>query len=196
MDHLPQSARIHRRIILLLAAALLFFGFQQTTYAQSTEEFSREELVKTGQGFFGDVSAGLAGLIERAVSQYGQPNGYILGQEAGGAVIAGVKYGNGTLFTKNRGDHAIFWQGPSLGFDMGIDGAKTMMLVYNLPRIKAMYRRYAGVNGSAFVLGGFGMTVLKRRDVVVVPVQAGVGARIGINVGYLKFSRKQRLLPF
>ena len=85
---------------------------------------------------------------------------------------------------------------PSLGFDMGIDGAKTMMLVYNLPRVKAMYRRYAGVNGSASVLGGFGMTVLKRQNVVVVPVHAGIGARLGINVGYLKFSRKQRLLPF
>jgi hypothetical protein len=162
----------------------------------SAQPFSREELVKTGNGFFGDVSSGLAKLIEQSVSKYGLPNGYILGEEASGAIVAGVRYGKGTLHTQGSGDRPIFWQGPSLGFDMGVDGAKTMMLVYNLPRMRAMFRRYAGVNGSAYIIGGFGMTVLKRNNIVVVPVRAGIGARLGLNIGYLRFTRKQKLLPF
>src|SRR3954462_4917138 len=80
------------------------------------------ELVDTGHKFFGTVSRGLASVIEKAVSQWGQPNGYILGQEGGGAIVGGLRYGEGTLYTKNAGDLRVFWQGPSIGWDIGGDG--------------------------------------------------------------------------
>jgi hypothetical protein len=151
-------------------------------------QYSTPELIDTGHRFFGGVSRGLATVIERAVSQWGLPNGYILGQEGGGAFIGGLRYGEGTLYTKNAGDLRVYWQGPSLGWDFGGEGARTMMLVYNLPATQAIYQRFAGVDGSAYLVGGFGMTVMTGSNVVLVPIRSGVGVRLGVNVGYLKFT--------
>jgi hypothetical protein len=161
---------------------------QQTPQPAGNERFSSSELVNTGHRFFGGVSRGLASVIERAVSQWGQPNGYVLGEEAGGAFIAGVRFGEGTLYTKNAGDLRVYWQGPSVGFDFGGEGARTMMLVYSLPRTDAIYQRFAGIDGSAYFIGGFGMTALTANNIVVVPIRSGVGLRLGANVGYLKFT--------
>jgi hypothetical protein len=154
------------------------------------------ELLKTGHRFFGTVSRGLAGVIEKAVSQWGQPNGYILGEEAGAAFVAGLRFGEGTLYTKNAGDLRVYWQGPSLGFDTGVDGARTMTLVYNLPAADAIYQRFAGIDGSAYFIGGFGMTALTASNIVVVPIRSGVGLRLGANVGYLKFTPRPTFNPF
>jgi hypothetical protein len=145
-------------------------------------------LVDAGHRFFGGVSRELAQIIERAVSQWGLPNGYVLGQEAGGAFVAGLRYGEGTLFTKNAGDLRVFWQGPTVGYDFGGEGARTMMLVYNLPATEAIYQRFGGVDGSAYLVGGFGMTVLTANNVVLIPIRSGVGVRLGANIGYLKFT--------
>lgn len=161
---------------------------QQTPQPAGNERFSASELVNTGHRFFGTVSRGLASVIERAVSQWGQPNGYVLGEEAGGAFIAGVRFGEGTLYTKNAGDLRVYWQGPSVGFDFGGEGARTMMLVYSLPRTDAIYQRFAGIDGSAYFIGGFGMTALTANNIVVVPIRSGVGLRLGANVGYVKFT--------
>ncbi|WP_417667604.1 DUF1134 domain-containing protein [Roseibium sp.] len=160
------------------------------------QTYGEDEIVKAGHQFFGSVSGGLASVVERAFSQYGEPNGYILGEEGSGAFVAGARYGEGHLYTRNAGTHKMFWQGPSVGWDFGGDGARVMMLVYNLPSIEAMYTRFLGVNGSAYLVGGIGMTVLKNYDVVLVPVRAGVGARLGVNVGYLKFTDKPTWNPF
>jgi hypothetical protein len=131
-------------------------------------------------------------LIERAVGQWGLPNGYVLGEEAGGAFFGGLRYGEGMLYTKNAGDLKVFWQGPSLGWDFGGDGARTMMLVYRLPATQAIYRRFGGISGSAYFVGGFGMTALTannaNNNIVLVPIRSGVGLRLGANVGYLKFT--------
>jgi hypothetical protein len=154
------------------------------------------DLVTAGHRFFGEVSRGLAQIIEQAVSNWGQPNGYILGQEAGGAFVAGLRYGEGTLYTRNAGDLRVFWQGPSVGFDMGGEGARTMMLVYNLPRTSAVYQRFGGIDGSAYFIGGFGMTALAADNIVVVPIRSGVGLRLGANVGYLKFTPSPTWNPF
>ena len=154
------------------------------------------ELVSTGHRFFGTVSRGLASVIEKAVSQWGLPNGYVLGQEGGGAIIGGLRYGEGTLYTKNAGDLRVFWQGPSIGWDLGGDGDRTMMLVYNLPATEAVYQRFGGVDGSAYLVGGFGMTVLTANNVVLVPIRSGVGARLGLNIGYLKFTPRSTWNPF
>jgi hypothetical protein len=149
-------------------------------------QFSSNELVDAGHRFFGGVSRGLATIVEKAVSQWGLPNGYILGEEASGAFVGGLRYGDGTLYTKNAGDLRVFWQGPSIGFDAGADGARTMMLVYNLPRTDAIFERFGGINGSAYFIGGFGMTALVANNITVVPIRSGLGLRLGANVGYLK----------
>ena len=162
----------------------------------ATNQFSPGELIETGHHFFGGVSRGLASVVEKAVSQWGQPNGYILGEEAGGAFVGGLRYGDGTLYTKNAGDVRVYWQGPTLGFDAGADGARTMMLVYNLPRTEAIFERFGGVDGSAYFVGGFGMTALTANDIVVVPIRSGVGLRLGANVGYVKFTPQPTWNPF
>jgi hypothetical protein len=161
-----------------------------------SESFTAGELVDAGHRFFGGVSRGLAQIIERAGSQWGLPNGYILGQEGGGAFVAGLRYGEGTLYTKNAGDLKVYWQGPSLGWDAGGEGARTMMLVYNLPATEAVYQRFGGVDGSAYLVGGLGMTVLTANNIVVVPIRSGVGVRLGANIGYLKFTRQPTWNPF
>jgi hypothetical protein len=161
-----------------------------------SNQFSPNELVEAGHHFFGGVSRGLAMIVEKAVSQWGQPNGYVLGEEAGGAFVGGLRYGDGTLYTKNAGDLRVFWQGPSIGFDAGADGARTMMLVYNLPRTQAIFDRFGGVNGSAYFIGGFGMTALTANDITLVPIRSGVGLRLGANLGYLKFTERPTWNPF
>jgi hypothetical protein len=160
------------------------------------QDFTPGELVNAGHQFFGTVSRGLASVIETAVSRWGQPNGYVLGEEAGGAFFGGLRYGEGMLYTKNAGDLKVFWQGPTLGWDFGGEGARTMMLVYNLPATEAIYQRFAGVDGSAYLIGGFGMTALTASDIVLVPIRSGVGLRLGANVGYLKFTPVSTWNPF
>jgi hypothetical protein len=158
--------------------------------------YQSDELVSAGHRFFGNVSRGLAQIIERAVSQWGLPNGYVLGEEGSGAFVAGLRYGEGTLYTKNAGDLRVYWQGPSLGFDWGGDGARTMTLVYNLPATSAIYQRFAGIDGSAYIIGGFGMTALTANNIVLVPIRSGIGLRLGANIGYLKYTPQPTWNPF
>jgi hypothetical protein len=160
------------------------------------ETFGPDELVSAGHKFFGNVSRGLASIIERAVSQWGLPNGYVLGEEGSGAFVAGLRYGEGTLYTKNAGDLRVYWQGPSVGFDWGGDGARTMTLVYNLPATNAIYQRFVGIDGSAYIVGGFGMTALTANNIVLVPIRSGIGLRLGANVGYLKYTPRATWNPF
>ena len=160
------------------------------------QSFSQNELVGSGHKFFGNVSRGLALTIEEAVRRWGEPNGYVLGQEASGAFVGGLRYGEGQLYTRNAGDRRVFWQGPSIGFDFGGEGARTMMLVYNLPVVDALYQRFAGIDGSAYFIGGFGFTALTAGGIMVVPIRTGVGWRLGVNLGYLKFTPQATWNPF
>jgi len=188
-----------RRELLLGGAAVAAFGFGTTqAMAQqgAPQRFTTNELVDNGHRFFGSMSRGLAQVVEEATKRWGQPNAYILGQEASGAFIAGARYGEGQMYTRNAGQQKIFWQGPSLGFDAGADGARTMMLIYNLPSTEGIFRRFGGVDGSAYFVAGFGFTALTADDVVIVPIRAGVGARLGVNLGYLKFTPASTWNPF
>ena len=160
------------------------------------DAYGPDELVGAGHRFFGNVSRGLASVIERAVSQWGLPNGYILGEEGSGALVAGLRYGEGMLYTKNAGDLKVFWQGPSVGWDFGGEGARTMMLVYKLPATHAIYQRFGGIDGSAYFIGGLGMTALTANNIVVVPIRSGLGLRLGANIGYLKFTPQPTWNPF
>jgi hypothetical protein len=198
--------QLMRAVIRLAAAVLLWGGVAAAPAAAQSahppgspqprqQQYSSNELIDAGHRFFGTVSRGLAQIVERAVSQWGLPNGYILGEEAGGAFIAGLRYGEGVLYTKNAGDLKVYWQGPSIGFDAGGEGARTMMLVYNLPNTQAIYERFGGIDGSAYFIGGFGMTALTANNIVVVPIRSGVGLRLGANIGYLKFTPRATWNP-
>ena len=162
----------------------------------SDRTYSPDEIVDAGHRFFGGVSKELAKVVEYAFSKQGRPNGYILGEEAGGAVIAGLRYGEGQLFTKSLGSHRIYWQGPSVGYDFGAEGSKTLILVYNLADVNQIYNRFAGVDGSAYFIGGAGVTFQTYDDVVLAPIRSGVGVRLGANVGYLKYTRTPTWNPF
>ena len=171
-------------------------SFAQQPPPPATSEYSSNEIVDAGHRFFGGVSRGLAQVVEKAVSNWGLPNGYVLGEEGGGAIIGGLRYGEGALYTKNAGDLRVFWQGPSIGWDLGGEGARTMMLVYQLPATNAIYQRFAGIDGSAYFIGGLGMTALTANNIVVVPIRSGVGLRLGANIGYLKFTPSATWNPF
>lgn len=190
-----------RRHVLAMFAALAAMSgafAPETAGAQSRNngQYNVQEIVDAGHNFFGSTSGGLAKVVEKAFERYGLPNGYILGQEGSGAFIAGLTYGEGELYTKNAGQHPAYWQGPSLGIDYGGQGARTMMLIYNLPSVDRLYRRYGGVSGSAFIVAGFGMTVLSNENVLLVPIRTGLGARLGVNLGYLKVTRAPTWNPF
>ena len=161
-----------------------------------SDRFETGELVDAGHRLFGGVSRGLATVIEKAVSQWGLPNGYVLGEEAGGAFVGGLRYGEGSLYTKNAGDLRVYWQGPTVGWDFGGEGARTMMLVYSLPATQAIYQRFGGIDGSAYFIGGLGMTALTANEIVVVPIRSGLGLRLGANIGYLKFTPQPTWNPF
>jgi hypothetical protein len=158
--------------------------------------YSSNEILEAGHTFFGSISKGLAGVIEYAFQKQGRPNGYILGQDAGGAFVAGVRFGEGVLYTRDAGTRRVYWQGPSIGWDAGAEGSKVMVLVYNLTDPEEIYQRFAGVDGSAYLVGGAGVTFQKSGDVIVAPIRAGVGLRLGANIGYLKYTRQPTWNPF
>jgi len=158
--------------------------------------FSMDEIKGAGHRFFGKVSVGFAKVVEHAFSRSGRPNGYILGEEAGGAFVAGLRYGEGVLYTKDAGEQRVFWQGPSIGYDFGAEGSKTMVLVYDLRSPSEIFNTFAGVDGSAYFIGGVGITYLARDDVILAPIRSGVGLRLGANVGYLKYTRQPTWNPF
>ena len=203
---LPRQSRergLDRRRVLLQGGAILVAGVPilrpaeaATQPRESPDTFEPGEVVNSGHRFFGSVSRGLASVVEEATRRWGRPNGYVLGQEASGAFIGGLRYGEGTLFTRNAGDTHVYWEGPSVGFDWGGDGARTMMLAYGLPAVDALFTRYVGINGSAYFVGGFGMTALAANESVVVPIRSGVGFRLGANIGYLKFTPEATWNPF
>ncbi len=192
---MPSIPFIRSSIMTLVASVFLVLAALAGT-ARAENGYTIDEIVNSGHTFFGSTSGGLATVIEKIFSQYGLPNGYILGEEGSGAIVGGLTYGEGTLYTKNAGDHKLFWQGPSIGWDFGGTGDRTMMLVYNMADVSQAHGRFGGVSGSAYFLAGVGFTVLKRNDVLLVPVHTGVGARLGVNIGYLKLTERPTWNPF
>lgn len=158
--------------------------------------FSPDEIKDAGHQFFGRVSMEFARVVEYAFQRAGRPNGYILGEEAGGAFVAGLRYGEGILHTKDAGTHKVFWQGPSVGYDFGAEGSKTMVLVYDLQSPGEIFTTYPGIDGSAYFIGGVGITFLTRDHVTLAPIRSGIGLRLGANIGYLKYTREPTWNPF
>ncbi|HWL47378.1 MAG TPA: DUF1134 domain-containing protein [Sphingomonadaceae bacterium] len=164
--------------------------------ADSETTYRQEDVIDAAEGVFGKGAEGLAKLIEKILSEQGEPNGYITGREAGGAIVVGVRYGSGVLHHKVEGDQPVFWTGPSVGFDLGANGAKTFVLVYNLYDTQELFERFPAAEGNVYIVGGFTASYLRRGDIVLIPIRLGVGWRLGASVGYMKFTKSSKLLPF
>ena len=187
---------VTRRTLLGMAAVGAFGCAASPARADAPPPFAPEEVIDTGHRFFGSISRGLAGAVQEAGRRWGLPNAYVLGQEGSAAFVGGLRYGEGKMYTRNAGNQPVYWQGPSLGFDAGADGDRTMMLAYNLPATGAIYDRFGGIDGSAYFIGGFGFTAVGAKGVVVVPIRTGLGWRLGVNVNYLKFTQQPTWNPF
>lgn len=164
--------------------------------ADDSTTYHKDDLIGAAQGVFGTGAQGLASMIEDLLKKQGEPNGYIVGREAGGAVAIGLRYGSGTLHHKVEGNRPVYWTGPSLGFDLGANAGKAFVLVYNLYDTQDLFHRYGAGEGQAYLVGGFHVSYLRKGDVVLIPVRMGAGLRLGANVGYMRFSEKQKWLPF
>ena len=167
---------------------------EATTDAAGT--FKRDDLIGAGEGVFGKGAEGFASIIEKILSEQGEPNAYIAGREAAGAFVVGLRYGSGIMTHKIEGQMPVYWTGPSIGFDVGGDANKVFVLVYNLYDTADLYRRFPAAEGRLYFVGGFAATYLRRGNVVLIPVRLGVGYRAGVNVGYMKFTQKSNWLPF
>jgi hypothetical protein len=164
--------------------------------AEAANTYQRDDLLSAAEGVFGKGASGLAGIIEDLLKKQGEPNGYIVGREAGGAFIVGLRYGSGTLHHKVEGEKPVYWTGPSVGFDAGANAGKTFVLVYTLYDSEELYKRFPAGEGQAYLVGGFNASYLRQGDVVLIPVRMGVGLRLGVNAGYMKFTKHQKWLPF
>ncbi len=163
---------------------------------QSATTYAEDDLIGAAEGLFGQGAEGLARLIQGILADQGEPNGYIVGREAGGAFILGVRYGSGTLFHAVEGNMPVYWTGPSIGFDAGANAGNTFVLVYNLNDTEDLYARFPAGEGQAYFVGGFTASYVRRGDVVMIPIRVGAGLRLGINAGYMRFTREQTWLPF
>ncbi len=162
--------------------------------------YSVQEIRDAGEGVFGKLTSEFAVVMNHAFKTYGQPNAYIVGDEGGGAFLAGLRYGEGKLYTRlnglETGPASIYWQGPSLGADIGATGSRTLFLVYNLDDASTLYRRFSGIDGAAYVAGGFGLTVYQSGNLLIVPIRTGLGLRLGASVTYVKFTERASWNPF
>ncbi len=195
-----KNVAFHLRTFLMLA--IIVFASNsglraaQDNGAPLASSFSKQEMISAGHKFFGKTSGGFALAIESLFSKLGRPTAYIIGEEASGAIVAGLRYGEGTLHFKSGGAYKVYWQGPSIGFDLGGNASRTMTLVYKLDQVDALYRSYAGIEGSAYLVGGFSVNLQERNGIILAPIRTGVGARLGLNFGYLKYTRQPTWNPF
>lgn len=162
----------------------------------TTDAYQEDDLIGAAEGVFGKGAEGLAKMIEDLLKKQGKPNGYIVGREGGGAFVLGLRYGSGTLYHKVEGKRPVYWTGPSVGLDAGANAGNTFVLVYNLHDTEELFKRFGAAEGQAYLVGGFHASYLRKGDIVLIPIRMGVGLRLGLNAGYMKFSRKQNWLPF
>jgi hypothetical protein len=167
-----------------------------TVPAATADTYGEDDLIGAAEGVFGKGAEGLARLIEDLLKKQGEPNGYIVGREASGAFIVGARYGSGTLHHKVEGEQKVYWTGPSIGFDAGANAGNTFVLVYNLYDTEDLFNRFPAGEGQAYFVGGLTASYLRRGDVVLIPIRVGAGLRLGINAGYMKFSKEQKWVPF
>lgn len=195
-----------KRLAILLAAGLLgAFASEPPRHSgepvrpsqiNTQDTYDESQMAREANDFLGEGAEGLADLISQAFKDHGRPNAYIRGEEGGGAIIAGVRYGQGELVTKSGQRRKVYWQGPSIGWDYGANAGKVFILIYNLPDVDMMFQRFAGVDGSAYFVGGVSMNYARSGNIVVAPMRVGVGMRLGANVGYIHFTPTMSWNPF
>lgn len=180
----------------LLAIPLSVVGQDKTGSKKEQATYSQEDVMKEADEFFGAGAAGLADVIAKAFKEQGEPNGFIKGNEGGGAIVVGVRYGKGTLQMHDGTTREVYWQGPSIGFDVGGNAAKVFVLIYNLNDVEKLFQRFPGVEGSLYFVGGAGLNYARTDGITVAPVRVGVGWRQGASVGYIHFTKEKTLNPF
>ena len=185
-----------RRRLITGAVATAGAAIAAPVLAKSPDTYAASEMASAMSDFFGVTAEAAGSLIERLFRENGRPTAYIAGLEGSGAVGVGLRYGKGLLHMKGRGPTSVYWQGPSVGWDVGGDASRTFTLCYKLPYPDAIFRRFPGVQGSAFLIGGMGANYQRADGITLAPIRAGVGARWGANIGYLSYSRKRNILPF
>jgi hypothetical protein len=166
----------------------------ETTASEDT--YSKDEILQTGRGFFGETTEGLAEAVEKVFEDHGRPNAYVIGEEASGAIGVGLRYGRGQLHMKSAGARDVYWQGPSIGFDLGGNASRVFTLVYDLPSMATIFQRFPGVEGTFYIFAGVGVNYQRSGDIVLAPMRTGVGLRAGANVGYLHYTRESSWNPF
>ncbi len=189
-----------RRALLVLFLGLFAVQAQaaqeKTKKPSETDTYDQDSVLKEAENFFGKSTEGLARVIEKAFKDHGRPNAYVKGEEAGGAITVGLRYGNGTLVMKSSGSRKVYWQGPSIGFDFGGNVAKVFVLVYHLPKAGAIFQRFPAVDGSFYFVGGVGINYQQRDRIVLAPIRLGVGLRAGASIGYMHYTPKKTYNPF
>ena len=164
--------------------------------AADKDTYDQDSILKDAADFFGSSTEGLAKVIEKAFKDHGRPHGYIKGQEAGGAITVGLRYGDGMLKLKKGATRKVYWQGPSIGFDLGANASKVFVLVYHLPSTEKIFQRFPSVDGSLYYVGGVGINYQQRDNIVLAPMRLGVGLRAGASIGYMHYTKAKTLNPF
>jgi len=201
-DHVMKKPMLASLALALLAGTAVLPATAQTTGSvsraeqTSVETYSPDEIVSVGHSFFGKTTRGLAKAVEYVFQKQGEPTAYIVGEEAAGSFVGGLRYGEGTIYYKDGTKQRIYWQGPSVGFDFGANGSRSLVLVYNSSSPEDLYTRFGGVEGSAYIIGGVGVNFQQKDEIILAPIRTGVGARLGANVGYLKYSGRPSWNPF
>lgn len=192
-----------RALILTAALATLSLAGAAPALAQDTlandakaAGYEMGEIAQAADGAFGEASEAVAKVIEKVFADLGKPNAYIVGREGSGAMIVGLRYGKGILHSKVEGEQTVHWTGPSIGPDVGGDASRSFVLVYNLNDTNDIFQRFPAVEGKAYLIGGVSANYHQRGDIVLVPIRLGAGWRLGANVGYLKYTREGRIIPF
>jgi len=192
---MPTPLTRRNATLALAGLAAPFAAAARPNGERTSETFSEDEIVTAVAGFFGTTAKAAGQAVERIFRDNGRPTAYIAGEEFAGAITVGLRYGEGTLFLKAGPRRRVFWQGPSIGFDAGGNASKVFTLVYNLDDVDMIFRRYPGVEGSAYFIAGIGVNYLRADEITLAPMRAGIGLRAGANLGYLAFSRKRRVIP-
>jgi hypothetical protein len=170
-------------------------GFRGPQYPTAAATYSEDELVRSVSDFFGVTAESAGAVISHVFRQNGRPTGYIAGNEGSAAITIGLRYGKGLLYMKEREPETVYWQGPSIGWDLGGNASRVFTLCYNLANPGEIYQRFPGVEGTAYLIGGMGVNYQRSDDVTLAPIRAGVGLRLGANIGYLAYSKRRHILP-
>ena len=191
-----RSRKLARAFFYLVVAVLaLTVAISASAAADEKGTYDQESIIKDASEFFGETTEGLAKVIEKAFKEQGRPNGYIKGQEIAGAITVGLRYGDGSLTLKDGGNAKVYWQGPSIGFDLGANASKVFVLVYHLPKADDIFQRFPAIDGSFYYVAGAGINYQQRDKIVLAPIRLGVGLRTGASIGYVHYTKTKTLNP-